>query len=583
MQQQSRHAVRASRAEQALIVRRRRKKKVWLSIAVVLLVLLGAAVWVGFRALSVKTDLEAAQTLVTNLDDGMELSDRVSAIGANAAAAAAAANDPIWRVAEYLPFGGDNLRAVRLASDSLDLLVNDVAAPALASAADPTGSLIVHVLPILEAQAPRAQDLALAVEEVRESRFLVGPVRSAIDLVTDVMGIAAPVMNEIPRMLGADGSKSYLLVFQNNAEVLPLGGSAASQTLITADAGQIAIAKQASATSFRNGEAVDVEVDPSALELYSDYLVSHVNTSVSRPDFPTAARILRAFWQRDVDPGPVDAVISIDPIALGRILLATGPIEIGGVEINSENATTILLSEVYKWWNPYASVEEAAASDAFFAGVAQTVFARISAGDFNVKDMAWALKEGVVQGDILAWSDDPGIASLLEGQRVAGVLPTTNDDATTVGVYFRDRSASKIDFYMNSAVALSRTCAADGETFTASVSLDLDLTQEEADALPDYVKSATFGSAKFWTEVFVYGPPGTTVASVTAEGSEAVPVRSDIDDLGRPAAVFDTYLPPGGSATVTAAFTGSGDFGPLELRLTPMIRQSSVDVSSACG
>lgn len=564
--------------------RRRRWRAVWITLALILIVVLAALAWLAFRALTVKNELGAAQQLVTSLDDGTPVGERLERIGGHAEAAAEATADPVWHVFEFVPFVGDNLRAVRLASESLDLLANDVAVPALAAMTDESeGSPLARMLPMLEEHSPAVTALADEVADVRRSGALIGQVRSGIDQVDAVMQAAAPALQVVPSLLGADGAKKYLLVFQNNAESLPLGGSAASQTLVSADKGNIAIAGQASSSSFDNGRAVDVAVDQSALDLYSSYLIDHVNTATSRPDFPTAAQILRAFWQRDIAPDQIDGVVSIDPIALGRILLATGPIQAGDVEITSENAVSILLSQVYTWWNPYASKEQALASDAFFAGVAQSMFTQISTGSFDLKDMAWAVNESIAQGDIMLWSDDPQVAEFIAGQRVAGVLPTDNSDQTTVGVFFRDTSASKIDYYMDSSVTLGEVCDAGQSTFTASATLHLNIDQAAADALPAYVKSFAWGATKFRTEVFVYGPPGTTFADASVEGAAVKPFNTDVTDLGRPVAAFETYLAPGATATVTATFAGVGSFGPLELRSTPMIRPTVTSIESACG
>lgn len=584
MQHQSRRSARAARTGDDARRRRRRRGRAWLSVGIIAVVLLGALTWLAFRALSVKSDLEAAQTLVSHMDDGLPMDERIAEVGTRAQNAAAAANDPIWRAAEFVPFAGDNLRAVRLASEGLDLLVNRVAAPILALKDAPAaGSLIAAMLPILEAETPAITKLAADIDEARASTALVGPVRSGIDQIGDITSGAAPLLQILPDLLGVEGTKSYLLVFQNNAETLPLGGSAASQTLIKVDAGNLEIAQQASSASFEEGVPVDVPVDQSAIDLYSRYLVDHVNTATSRPDFPTAAQIIRAFWNRDIDPAPVDGVISIDPIALGRILVATGPIMVGDVEINSGNAVSVLLSDVYRWWNPYASTEEALASDAFFAGVAQTVFAKLSGGDFDLKDMAWAMNESISQGDIMVWSDDPQVGPFLEGQRVAGTLPNDNVEATTLGVFFRDTSASKIDYYMNSSVDLTETCNANQATFVAKAQLHLDISQEAANDLPPYVKSATWGAKKFRTEVFIYGPPGTAFVDATVDGRDLRPTRTDVTDLGRPVAAFEVFLAPGESGSVTASFAGAGDFGPLELRVTPMVRTTTASIQSACG
>lgn len=425
--------------------------------------------------------------------------------------------------------------------------------------------------------------MASEVADAARSQWLIDQVRSGIGQVDGVLQIVAPALAVAPSLLGVDGARTYLLAFQNNAEALPLGGSAASQTLITADNGEISIAAQAGSGDFVEGVPVDVAVDQSALDLYSDYLVDHVNTTTSRPDFPTAAQLLRAFWQRDIRPDPIDVVLSVDPLALGRVLKATGPIVVGDVELTTENAVTVLLRDAYTWWDPYASKEEAAASDAFFANVATAVFIKVSSGDFDIKDMAWAVKTSIDSGDILMWSDKPELAPLLTGQEITGMLPADNTDRTTVGVFFRDTSASKIDYYMDSAISLRRTCEAATSTFTAQATLHLDLTQAAADALPAYVKSLQWGADQFRTEIFVYGPPGTAFVSASVDGRDVAPLRTDIDDLGRPVAAFQSFLRPGEAASATAVFAGEGHFGPLSLRSTPMIRATNATMADDCG
>lgn len=555
-----------------------------LTIAVLVVVLIAAAIWLAVRALSVKTELDAAQRVVSAIQDGAPMQERIEELGGHASSAAAAANDPVWRAAEWIPVAGENLRAVRLAAESLDVLSNDLGAPVLSVLdEDAAESPVSLALPILQDNAARVSALADEVSSAATSSSLIGPVRSGIEQVDAVLQVAAPAVAFAPSLLGADGPKNYLLAFQNNAESLALGGSAASQTLITADAGRISVTAQASSANFEEGSAVDVAVDQSAIDLYGSYLVDHVNTATSRPDFPTAAQILRAFWQRDISADRIDAVISIDPIALGRILKATGPITVGEVEITTENAVSVLLRDVYEWWDPYASKAEAAASDAFFAAVAQTVFEKLSTGDFDLKDMGWAISSSIDSGDVLMWSDDASLAGLLGDGRVTGQLPTDNTDATTTGVFFRDTSRSKIDYYMDSAVDVAETCEGSTHTFTASTTLHLNLSQEDADDLPRYVKSGQWGSEQFRTEVFVYGPPGTTISAVSVDGRDVRDLSTSIVDLGRPVAYFETYLRPDERATVTASFSGEGDFGEPDVRTTPMVRGTDVRTSSACG
>lgn len=127
----------------------------------------------------------------------------------------------------------------------------------------------------------------------------------------------APMLQTLPAVLGADGARSYLVVLQNSAETMPLGGSAISETPLTADAGQLAAAGSrlehglpnwSCRRSRRRSERARPLRRRTGLESFS--------AGVSRLDFPTAAQILKRSWQRDIGTDPIDSVLSIEPIAL---------------------------------------------------------------------------------------------------------------------------------------------------------------------------------------------------------------------------------------------------------------------------
>lgn len=578
-QQEQREAAGRQTAPDVTQRRRKRARVTWLVVAIVVIVLLGIACWVALKALTVKNGLEESQQLIGELQSGADPKETVQKIAEPARRAADAASDPVWGALEWIPVAGDNLRGVRLAAQSLDVLVNDVAVPVLA--ADPaSGSLITQVLDVAKGQASRIGQLADEISEVQKSTALVGPVRGGVDQVAEVMEAAAPAVDLLPTLLGSDGPRNYLLVFQNNAESLALGGSAASQTLIHVDNGAIVMGNQGSSSSYENGVAVDVPVDQSAIDLYSSYLVDHVNTSMSRPDFPTAAQIMRAWWQRDIAPDQIDGVISIDPLALSKILVATGPITlVTGDVLSADNAVSLLLSDVYQRWDSYKYPELV---DGFFAAAAGAVFEKVSSGQFDLKEMATALAESAAQGSILVWSEDAKVTEAIDGQRVSGVLPTDNEDSTTIGVYFNNSNGSKIDYYTRSAVTVETVCEADATTFSVNAALALPITQDQAESLPRYVQSMTFGTT-FRDWIYIYGPPGTTVSNVEVNGQRVDILSHGIDDLGRPTARFEAWFEPEGRVEVTAAFTGTGDFGPVEVQTNPMINGVTPNVQDACG
>ncbi|WP_203136344.1 DUF4012 domain-containing protein [Microbacterium sp. JZ31] len=558
-----------------------RRPKVVKVLVITLIVLLLATTWLAVRALIVKNELEASQQLIGQVQDGdIEVSDALEELGGHAGLAASVWWDPVWRAAEFVPFAGDNLRAVRLAAESLDVATNGLGRPVFAEfQQDSDEPVLARALPIISSAAPTIGRLADEIAAVSDSPSLIGPVRGGVEQVAEVMGAAAPMVELLPELLGANGKRNYLLVFQNNAESVGLGGSAASQSLVTAEAGKVAITHQANSDVYANDTPVDVEVPQSALDLYSDFLVKRINTSSSRPDFPTMAKIVSAWWQRDVQNDQIDGVVSVNPIALGRMLRATGPVELStGDVLTEDNAVQLLLSEVYERWG---TQETKKGADKFFSSAAKEIFAKLSTGAFNPKDMAWAVGEGIEAGDIMFYSAHEDVQEAVAPLKLSGILPSDNEDQTTLGVYFRNESASKIDYYTRSAVDVTESCTDGRRTFTTATSLHLDIDQAAANLLPDYVRSQTWDSAFFRTAVFVYGPPGTQVDSVSVDGREVSVMREDLEDLGRPVAWFHVYLRPSEQASVTATFSGAdGDYGPLEVRTTPMINETEVATSS---
>ena len=253
--------------------------------------------------------------------------------------------------------------------------------------------------------------------------------------------------------------------------------------------------------------------------------------------------------------------------------------------LSSENAVSLLLKEIYFRYDSYTQADRV---DAFFQDSASAILEKVMTGDFDINAMISAVSSGIDQGSILAWSADAAERAMLDGTRIQGVLPTSNDEETVIGTYYRDSSVSKIDYYLSTSTHTTSDTRTSPEspTFTTTVDLHSDLTVGEAKALPAYVKSGPYGAAKFRTQVFVYGPVGATLtdAHVIAAGV-GTSVDRTVEDLGRPVATFSVFLAPGETSTVSATFGGvPGAYGPLSVRGTPMINQTTQTVEPmVCG
>lgn len=505
----------------------------------------------------------------------------------------------MWRIAEFIPFAGKNLTVVRQLAEAVDTVAQDGVAP-LASVA--SGLSVDSLKPV---------DGRINLDPIKQLGAAMGPAATAIEgankSVADIKldgtigqvsdaGVKLKTMlasaNELvvgansalqiaPNMLGANGPRTYLLIFQNLAETTALGGTSAALSEVTVDNGAINITRQASSQDFpwQDGNPI-IEADPILTSLYTPEFYTRLNLATSRPDFPTAAQIAQAFWQKDIG-GTVDGVISVDPKALSYLLTATGPVSMStGDQLTGDNVVKLLLNEIYF---RYQGPDGPNQTDAFFEEAAGTMFSALMGTTAEPKALVGAVTKGVNEHRIMAWSSHPEEQNLIAGTPLAGILPKTNADSTTTGVFFRDMSASKMDFYLQTAARQTTdVCTAATPTFTTSVDLHSNLTVDEAAKLPAYVASGTWGPKQFQTQVFFYGPPGTTLASSSVDAAGVLStVGGTTDDLGRPVVWFWVILAPGESSTVTATFTGpAGTYAAPALHTTPMLNPTAVTMDA---
>lgn len=582
-----------------------RRLIVTLSVVGGLIVLLATAGgWLGTRVLNAKSSLESAQSLVGTVKKQATAMD-FAGIGTSStelskltADAVNQAHDPVWRAAEFIPIAGKNLTVVRELAESIDSIAQDTVGPlamvastlSVESLKPVDGRLNVEpIQKLAAAMAPAAVALDATTKDVAaiDASGTVSQVSDAhtklntmLQPVNEMIGSANSALAVAPDMLGASGPRTYLLVFQNLAEATALGGTSAALTEIKVDNGAISIQRQASSGDFPWRDSPIMEPDPTLSALYTPQFYTRLNLATSRPDFPTAAGIAEAFWQEHIG-GTVDGVISIDPAALGYILKATGPVAMStGDQLTSDNVVKLLLNEVYF---RYAGTDVGPQTDAFFAEAAKTMFSALVNTKAEPKALLQAVSQGVNNHRIMAWSAHPAEQQLLATTPLSGILPTDNTSTTTTGVFFRDMSASKMDYYLNTKATLTTdACTSSTPTFTTQVDLHSNITPEQAATLPAYVASGPWGGDQFQTQVFFYGPPGTKLASTSVDAAGVLSeVGGTADDLGRPVVWFWVILAPGQTSTITATFTGAeGTYAAPELRTTPMLNPTTVTVNS---
>lgn len=151
----------------------------------------------------------------------------------------------------------------------------------------------------------------------------------------------------LPDFLGFRGPRTYLVLAQNNAELLPTGGLISVYGTITVQDGRILEKRFEDAVSFggRWLERTHAYVEPpTPLKRYllRDYSWNFAVSNWS-PDFPTAAQDAERFFQL-AGGRQVDGVIAINVDTIEQLLTVTGPITVDGydVTVTAGNALDVI-------------------------------------------------------------------------------------------------------------------------------------------------------------------------------------------------------------------------------------------------
>lgn len=568
----------------------------WIVLALVLLLIFAVA-WVGARGMLAKRHLEQSVALVSSLRSEIAEGDAAAAqrtaeqLVDHASSARRLTADPIWSAAQQTPFFGSNLRAVR----EIATVVDDVATRTVQPVAGIVGDIggdaftpkdgridlqrLIDVQPLI-GEATKSLQVASTRADAIDTGSTLSPVTSAVNRLRNALGPAsqqAATANKVvqlaPAMLGHDGDRKYVLLFQNNAELRAGGGIPGAVALLQVKDGAISLGNQAAGSSFGPYEKTVLPLSADTTSLYGDITGRYMQDVNLTPRFDVTGALAREMWKQKFGQ-QVDGVLAIDPVTLGYILRATGPVQLPtGDTLTSDNAAKLLLSDVY------AKYPDPTVQDAFFAAAASAVFEKVSTGGFDTKKFITALTDGTKDNRLRLWSADKAEQKEITGTAVAGDLPTASAQTREFGVYLNDGTAAKMDYYLDKKVAVgSSVCRKDGRpTSVVEVTLKNTAPADAATSLPSYVTGGgQFGTepGKIKTLVAVYAPANAIYLGASQDGKGAA--LQTATDGEHPVAQLRTLLAPGESTTFRVAFLGEAKFAKagVQAESTPGVRQS---------
>ncbi len=568
-----------------------------LGVLVVLGAVGGFCAWRFYQqAMDVRDHELAAVEAVSGLQDVSQLRDAdtmnaaIEQAQVHASAAKEIADGALWRVASYVPVLGDDVTAVRGMVDVVDGMVGETL-PSLASTVQTLmnsglsggGEGQLNLQPIVDAQEGFAQANELVQQQVDTINALpqphVGVVRSAyeqgkeqINKVADMLDQVSGMVQAMPKLLGQDGLRTYLLVAQTTSEQRSGGGLVGSLGTMQVDNGNISVGEFHSNKEFVPlGESATAEEhDVFSGPLYFSF---DVRDLFAVPDFSRTAEMLNTVWQRSEYACDIDGVIAIDPLFIQEMVRINGDITLdNGQVLTGDNTAEFMLNGIYKAFDPDTQ-------DVYFEYVASAVMD----GAFSNMTMDKMMQIAQAMGTLAegrhfyAYTFHEDEAEYFQGAGFAKNAPDSETDPE-VGIYMNEQNASKLGWYLRRSSTITRTaCNADGsQTYHVTFSITNTLTSDEMASATTYILGgaqpgvdgivAPAGTSA--QRMLFYAPAGGSITNLTASGDVRDQENKTMD--GKNLITNVAYIAPGETVTfdfdVTTSAKAESD---LRLDQTP--------------
>ena len=559
--------------------RARRTRNIVLVVVGVVLALAAVCGFLGYRfyreALQVRDHELAAVQALQGLQDSEQLKDTdalneaVAQAQEHASAAKEITDGGLWKAASFVPVVGDDVKTVRGMVDVVDGVVGQTL-PVLASTMQNLmgaelsgGKGQLNLQPIIDAQDGliRANELmqeqASAIEDLPTPH--IGMVRSAYEQgrdqltkVADMLDGVSGMVQVAPKMLGADGSRTYLLVAQTTSEQRSGGGLVGSLGTMHTEQGKISVGDFHSNTEFISlGESANDEehdVFSAPLRFSMD-----IRDLFAVPDISRVAEMLDNVWQKSEYACPLDGIIVIDPVFIQEMVRINGDITLdNGYVLTGENTAEFMLNSIYKCYEPQEQ-------DGYFEYVAASVmdgaFSNMTTD--KMLQVVQAMGSLAENRHFYAYTFHEDEAQYFQDGGLAKSVPSSESEPE-VGIYLNEQHGSKMGWYITREGTVTKTsCNGDGSrTYHVTYTLANTITDEELQTATDYILGPTQNSVgssyvmQGGTSVqrmLFYAPAGGTITDFTSTGNVQDQVNKTMD--GKELITNVAYLEPGTSVT----------------------------------
>jgi len=334
----------------------------------------------------------------------------------------------------------------------------------------------------------------------------------ATEKINETATTAFQISNLLPYFTGSTGTKSYLLLMQNNTELRPGGGFIGNVGLIDFENGHI---KNISIEDVYNidGQLKEKIEPPTQLKDKLGVKQFYLRDSNWSPDFSQNVQLARDFFKKETGK-TVDGAIAIDLNLVEGILKATGPLKLSdyGETITAEN-----LFDRGEYYSEIGFFPGSSQKKDFFGALSRALIDRVltgisnptsNTGNFSYLKLIEAINNSLAQKHLMLSVDDAVLGSFIQTQGYNHPLPPTdyspNNDATEtrdfLAISEANLGANKVNRYIERTIDYDMT-----------VGRDADLVAKLTITYTNKSQAETWPGGKYVDFLRIYVPKGSAL------------------------------------------------------------------------
>ena len=311
----------------------------------------------------------------------------------------------------------------------------------------------------LTAQASLKNSL-LAMQKLEAEKAFPQPVLQKIHSFDSVINLVEETIDTWPSILGFNGKRTYLVLFQNNMELRPGGGFIGSYGSLSIENGKPGNL-QIQDVYDADGHLTEHVQPPYGVQRYLG--VSHwfLRDSNFDPDFPNDAE-QAAFFLRKETGQQVDGVIAIDTTFIKNLLSVAGPVSVPDYNVTVAPDNFYLLTETNAEKNFFPGSTQ---KKDFLRSLMGALLNKLSSEkNISYEKVAEMIVSSSEQKDLLFAFSDPGVQNVFTVNELSsslwdGRIPQKDTIDDYLGIIDANVGANKANYYVKRSI--SQTTAID--------------------------------------------------------------------------------------------------------------------------